>query len=61
MFDELKLPPQHGRIRAALFNLNAVYQECFDEQELVIIGTLANGRMESLEKEMGQDKLFRSD
>ncbi len=54
--DELKLPPQHGRIRAALFNLNAVHQECFDEQGNWLLSVrLPMAEWNRLKKEMGQD------
>jgi GTP-binding protein HflX len=54
--DELKLPPQHGRIRAALFNLNAVHQESFDEQGNWLLSVrLPMAEWNRLKKEMGQD------
>ena len=54
--ESLKLPPQHGRIRAALFNLNAVHEECFDEQGNWLLSVrLPMAEWNRLKKEMGQD------
>ena len=54
--DELKLPPQHGRIRAALFNLNAVHEEQFDEQGNWLLSVrLPMAEWNRLKKEMGHD------
>jgi len=54
--DELKLAPQYGRIRAALFNLNAVHQESFDEQGNWLLSVrLPMADWNRLKKEMGQE------
>ena len=52
----LKLAPQYGRLRAALFNLNAVYEEAFDEQGQWLLTTrLPMVEWNKLKKEFGPE------
>ena len=52
----LKLAPQYGRLRAALFNLNAVHQEDFDEQGHWLLATrLPMVEWNRLRKEFGPE------
>jgi len=54
--EKLKLPPQWGKLRAALYNLSAVHNEAFDEQGSWLLDVrLPQVEWNRLRKEMGHE------